>query len=118
LSTAPRSRIELTTVSVEVPPGEPVARVSVRRKGNPRGDVSFLWWTESGTAKAGVDFSPSAPHVEHMSNGQSIDTLLIPIVSNPSRRSERSFYFVIDDAGPDSGAAVIGRTTAMITILP
>jgi len=116
--TAPRSRIELTTVSVEVPPGEPVARVSVRRKGNLRGDVSFLWWTESGTAKAGADFSPSAPHLEHMSNGQSIDTLLIPIVSNPARRSERSFYFVIDDAGPDSGAAVIGRTTAMITILP
>jgi hypothetical protein len=118
LSTAPRSRIELTTVSVEVPPGEPVARVSVRRKGNLRGDVSFLWWTESGTAKAGADFSPSAPHLEHMSNGQSIDTLLIPIVSNPARRSVRSFYFVIDDAGPDSGAAVIGRTTAMITILP
>jgi hypothetical protein len=114
----PRSRIELTTVSVEVPPGEPVARVTVHRRGNLRGDVSFLWWTESGTAKAGVDFAPSAPHVEHMGNGQSIDTLLIPIVSHPARREERSFYFVIDDAGPDSGAGVIGRTTAMITILP
>jgi serine/threonine protein kinase len=116
--TAPRSRIELTAATVEVMPGESTARVTLRRKGSLRGSVSFTWWTEPGTAKSGVDFAASTPHLETMGNGQSLDTLLIPIVSNPRRHEERSFYFVIDDAGPDAGAAVIGRTTAMITILP
>jgi hypothetical protein len=115
---APRSRIELTAPTVEVVPGEPVARVTLRRKGSLKGDVSFMWWTESGTAKSGVDFAASAPHLEHMANNQSLDTLLIPIMQNPRRHEERSFYLVIDDAGPDAGAAVIGRTTAMITLLP
>jgi serine/threonine protein kinase len=117
-SVAPRSRIELTAATIEVVPGEPAARVTLRRKGNLKGGVSFMWWTESGTAKSGVDFAASAPHLESMGNNQSLDTLLIPIVSNPARREERSFYLVIDDAGPDAGATVIGRTTAMITILP
>jgi hypothetical protein len=117
-SVAPRSRIELTAPTVEVVPGEPVARVTLRRKGSLKGDVSFMWWTESGTAKSGVDFAASAPHLEHMANNQSLDTLLIPIMQNPRRHEERSFYLVIDDAGPDAGAAVIGRTTAMITLLP
>jgi len=116
--TAPRSRIQLTAEAVEVAPGEPVARVTLRRKGNLRGPASFMWWTEPGTARAGVDFSASAPHIETFGNGQSLDTLLIPIVSNPARHEERSFYLVIDDAGPDSSAAVLGRTTTMITILP
>jgi serine/threonine protein kinase len=115
---APRSRIELTASTIEVVPGEPVARVTLRRKGNLKGVVSFMWWTEPGTAKSGVDFAAFAPHLEHMGNNQSLDSLLIPIVQNPARREERSFYLVIDDAGPDAGAAVIGRTTAMITLLP
>jgi serine/threonine protein kinase len=117
-ATAPRSRIELAAVQIEVMPGEPVARVTLRRKGNLKGDVSFMWWTEPGTAKSGIDFAASAPHLEHMGNGQNLDTLLIPIVSNPARHEERNFYLVIDDGGPDSGAAVIGHTTAMITIAP
>ncbi len=97
-------------------PLEPAARVTVRRKGNLHGEVSFMWWTESGTAKPGVDFVAAAPQIAHIENGKNSATLLIPLVSDPSRRSERSFYVVIDDAGADSGARIIGTPTTIVTI--
>ncbi len=39
-----------------VAPNEPAALIDVRRRGNLRGDVTFTWWTESGTAKPGEDY--------------------------------------------------------------
>jgi serine/threonine protein kinase len=113
---APLAPISLASTEVDVSPLEPVARVTVRRKGNLRGDVSFMWWTESGTAKPGVDFAAAAPQIARIESGKNSTTLLVPIVSDRSRHSERSFYVVIDDAGADSGARVIGTPTTMVTI--
>jgi serine/threonine protein kinase len=113
---APLAPISLASATVEVAPQDPVARVTVRRKGNLRGDVSFMWWTESGTAKPGVDFAAAKPQIAHIESGKNSTTLLVPIVSDPSKHAERSFYVVIDDAGADSGARIIGTPTTMVTI--
>jgi serine/threonine protein kinase len=112
----PPVHISLAAAAITVSPLEPAARVTVRRKGNLHGEVSFMWWTESGTAKPGVDFVAAAPQIAHIENGKNSATLLIPLVSDPSRRSERSFYVVIDDAGADSGARIIGTPTTIVTI--
>jgi hypothetical protein len=77
-----------------------------------------MWWTESGTAKPVVDYTAAAPQIAHIESGKYSTTLLVPIVANRSRHSERSFYVVIDDAGADSGARVIGTPTTMVTIQP
>jgi serine/threonine protein kinase len=110
--------VMLGSAEIEVPPLESVARVSVHRKGNLHGDLSFMWWTESGTAKPGVDYAAAAPQIAHIESGKFSTTLLVPVVANRSRHSERSFYVVIDDAGADSGARVIGTPTTMVTIQP
>lgn len=110
--------VELGSAEIEVPPLESVARVTVHRKGNMHGDLSFMWWTESGTAKPVVDYTAAAPQIAHIESGKYSTTLLVPIVANRSRHSERSFYVVIDDAGADSGARVIGTPTTMVTIQP
>ena len=110
----PHAQIELAADSVEVPPAEPVAQVTVRRSRNLRGDVSFNWWTESGTAKPGRDFVPANSRVEHIANGKSSASLFIPIMTDPARNQPRSFYVVIDQAV--EGAAVGPRTLTMVTI--
>jgi serine/threonine protein kinase len=110
----PRARIELAADSIDVPPTETVARVLVHRTRTMRGDVSFSWWTESGTAKPGRDFSPVKSHVEHIENGKNAADLVIPISRDPGQHASRSFYVVIDDASDN--AALGPRTLTMITI--
>jgi hypothetical protein len=109
------ARIELAAAALEISPGEPVARILVRRRGNLRGDVTFAWWTESGTAKAERDFSAFAPHIEHIESAKDRVTLLIPIVSDSTRTVDKSFYVVIDDAGP--GAVLGERAVEIVTIM-
>jgi hypothetical protein len=108
------ARIELAADNVAVAPTEAVARVVVRRSRSLRGDVSFSWWTESGTAKPGRDFVAVKSQVEHIENGKSSVSLLVPIVMDPARRQERNFYIVI---GETSDNAALGpRTLTMVTI--
>jgi hypothetical protein len=101
--------------SIEVPADELLAQVSVHRKGNLRGETSFTWWTESGTAKPGVDFTPVVPQLAHIGDGKSSFSVSIPL-SNAPRTHSKSFYVVIDQS--EGGAALGARTLTMITLLP
>jgi serine/threonine protein kinase len=112
----PLARIELAADTTEVQAGEPVAQVIVRRKGFLRSDATFTWWTESGTAKAGMDFAGAGAHVEHIDAGKDHVTLSIPVIVNPRRRQPANFYVVIDQPGP--GASLGARTLGMVSILP
>jgi hypothetical protein len=112
----PLARIELAADTTEVQAADSIAQVMVRRKGFLRSDASFTWWTESGTAKAGVDFVATNPRVEHIDAGKDRVTLSIPVVVNPKRRQPANFYVVIDQPGP--GASLGARTLEMVSILP
>jgi serine/threonine protein kinase len=109
------SRIELAADLVEVPAAESSARVTVRRKGSLRGAANFTWWTESGTAKPGKDFSAVVPQPAYVGEGQSGISLSIP-VSNAPRAQPKSFYVVIDQS--EGGAPMGARTLTMVTLLP
>ena len=112
--TGPRARLELATDTVEVSPTDSVAHLVVRRTRSSRGDVSFTWWTESGTALPGRDFTPVKAHVEHIDNGQNAANLSIPVTANPLRQVPRNFYVVIDQ--PSDNATVGPRTLTMISL--
>jgi len=109
-----RSRIELAADTVEVPPGDPAARVLVRRSGSVHGNANFSWWTESGTAKPGRDFTTVAPHQERIDDGKAAVSLFIPVIADATRRQARSFYVVISD--PGDGATLGARTLTMVTL--
>ena len=109
------AHIEMAADTVEVPATEPTAIVIVRRRGSLRGAADFKWWTESGTAKPAMDFTPSAPRLEEIPNGRNSIALSIP-VSNRPRSQARSFYVVIDQT--ESGATLGARTLTMVTLLP
>lgn len=109
------SKIELAADTVDVPVGQPSAQISVHRKGSLRGETSFTWWTESGTAKPGADFSAVAPQLAYLPDGKSAVSLSIPLSIAPHTQS-KSFYVVIDQS--DGGAPLGARTLTMVTLLP
>jgi hypothetical protein len=109
------ARIEMAADTIDLPTGERTAHVIVRRKGNPRADSRFTWWTESGTAKPGVDFTAVAPHGEAFADGGGTLTLNVPVSDLP-RSQPKSFYVVIGPA--ETGASLGPRTLTMVTILP
>jgi hypothetical protein len=111
-----RARIEMAADQIDVTPMNPVAAVSVRRRENYRDNVSFTWWTESGTAKPARDFVPVSPRTEYLAAGEREAQLLIPVVADPRRHESRSFYVVIDQ--PSDGAKLGSRTITMVTIPP
>jgi Calx-beta domain len=91
-----------------------MARITVRRSRTMRDEVSFKWWTESGTAKPGQDFVPVKTRVEYIENGKNSTDLVVPLVRDPARRTARNFYVVIDEASDN--AALGPRTLTMVTI--
>ncbi len=110
------SRIELSAAAVEVPPAESTAQVVVRRSGSVQGNASFYWWTESGTAKPGLDFVPVARHEQSLGAGKGAVNLAIPLISDTTRREPKSFYVVIGD--PSDGASLGAHTVTIVTIPP
>ena len=113
--TAGTSKIELAADTVDVPAGQPSAQVTVHRKGNLRGETRFTWWTESGTAKPGADFSAVAPQLAYVADGKSTVSLSIPLSIAPHAQS-KSFYVVIDQS--EGGAPLGARTLTMVTLQP
>jgi serine/threonine protein kinase len=109
------SKVELATDTVDVPAGEPSAQVPVRRKGSLRGETNFTWWTESGTAKPGVDFSAALPQLAYIGDGKTSISLSIPL-RGTRRTQSKSFYVVIDQT--EGGALLGARTLTMVTLLP
>ena len=110
----PRAHIELAADTIEVPLADPAARIVVRRTGSTRGEVSFSWWTEAGTAKPGQDFMLVAPREERIEDGKSSASLFVPIVADATRRRSKSFYVVINN--PSAEASLGKRTLTMVTI--
>jgi hypothetical protein len=108
-------RLELAADAVDVATAERAAKVIVRRKGSTHGAAGFTWWTESGTAKPGVDFVPVMPHLERIADGENSAALSITLLNMP-RSQAKSFYVVIDRA--ESGPVVSGRTLTMVSLQP
>lgn len=109
------SKIELAADTIDVPIGESSAGITVRRKGSLRGETRFTWWTESGTAKPGTDFTPIVPQLAYIANGKSSVTLQVAL-SNAPHTQPKSFYVVIDQS--DGGAPLGARTLTMVTLQP
>jgi serine/threonine protein kinase len=114
-TSAGASKIELLADTVDVPAGERSAEVTVHRKGSLRGETSFNWWTESGTARPGTDFSAVVPQLAHFGDGISNVTLNITL-SNAPHAQAKTFYVVIDQS--EGGAPLGARTLTMVTLQP
>ena len=112
---AAAAKVEMAVDTLDASPTDTVINVTVRRKGNLHGQTSFTWWTESGTAKPGVDFSPVLPHVEQMDDGQASVVLSVPLRA-AVRSQPKGFYVGIEEV--DGGARIGARSLTQITLPP
>jgi serine/threonine protein kinase len=112
---AGNTRVEMAVDTMDALPSDTAVHVTVRRKGNLHGVTSFIWWTESGTAKPGVDFSPVLPHVEQMQDGESSTVLTVPLISTV-RAQSKGFYVGIE--ANEGGAQIGARSLTQITLPP
>jgi hypothetical protein len=112
VSQAP-ARVEMAVDTLDASPGDSVVRVTVRRKGNLHGPTSFTWWTESGTAKPGVDFAPVLPHVLQMPDGEAVTQLSVVLLPT-QRAQDKGFYVGIEEM--DGGAQIGARSLTQITL--
>jgi serine/threonine protein kinase len=108
-------RVEMAVDTLDAAPTDTAVHVTVRRKGNLHGVTSFTWWTESGTAKPGVDFSPVLPHVAQMQDGEASMDLTVPLISTV-RAQPKGFYVGIEST--DGGAQIGARALTQITLPP
>jgi hypothetical protein len=109
------SKVEMAVDTMDASLNDSVVHVTVRRKGNLHGQTSFTWWTESGTAKPGVDFVAVLPHVQQMQDGEASIVLSVPVLSTV-RSQEKGFYVGIEEA--DGGAQIGARSLTQITLPP
>jgi len=109
-------RIALSADVYQTLPHDTVAKVTVHRSGNLDEPVSFEWWTEADSAKPDIDYVSTLPTRERIPAGAASVRLLVPLVSDPSRRATKSFYVAI--GSPSAGEALGSRTRSQVIISP
>ena len=114
MTTAGVPTIEFASNLYTVPPGDSAARIVVRRSGNLNRKLSFVWWTESASAVADVDYVSWGHRTDSFPAGQNSVTLLVPLINDSTRTAPRSFQAVIDS--PDDGARLGANSHATVQV--
>jgi hypothetical protein len=111
-----RSTIYLAQEALQVEYSTSLARVRVLRRGSTTRNVTFVWWTENGSAEPDIDFYAVTPRgAEFAANSASVD-LFVPLIPGATRTEPVTFYVKIDEAG--NGARLGDRTLAQVSIVP
>ena len=71
--------------------GDAAAWVTVQRRGSLRETANFSWWVVPGSARPGSDYIVDGPQRARFDAGQATTTLFIPLVNDPTRRSDVDF---------------------------
>ena len=108
--------VAFTAQNYVVGPGDPAARIIIQREAGSEGDLTFIWWTEGGTAEPDVDYAPLGARTERLINGQDKLTVYVPIISNPQRNRLAQFRVALVDAATHRGEGGAPSAHATVTI--
>lgn len=106
--------ITLSSERYIVYPGSRTATIKVDRASGSGGPISFKWWTESSTAKAGKDFAYAKPKLVELGEGEEFVELSVPILPNPQRKHTELFYVVIGSPSENAELGPTKRATVFI----
>lgn len=108
--------VTFTAQNYVVGPGDPAARIIVQRQAGSVGDLTFIWWTEGGSAEPDVDYAPLGARTERLISGQDKLTVYVPIISNPQRSRLAQFRVALVDAASHRGDGGAPSAHATVTI--
>jgi serine/threonine protein kinase len=109
-------KISVASASYAIGASGKFAEIRVHRSTGSKGDTSFDWWTESGSALAGTDFAPQAPTTIFFPSGVHAVSLFIKLVPNTSRKRAAVFYVVLGH--PSTGSALGALSKAVVSLHP
>lgn len=111
----PKPSISLTSKTYLARRDAHFVEVRVRRSDLSTDGQHFTWWTESGGAKAGTDFTAQTRTTRMFSNGRQFAALFIRFNPATARREAGTFY--VNIAEPSSGTT-LGAVTRAAVVLP
>ncbi len=112
---APSQRVYFAATSIVTNEGDTVVPIEIRRD-DARNAARIVWWTRSGTAKAGDDFGDVGRTVETFAPGQSRLTVFVPITDDAVPEPREHFYVNASLLSP-SGRQQGHLLTAVVTIV-
>jgi len=109
-------KISLASASYPIGAGQKFAEIRVHRSAGSKGDASFEWWTEPGSALSGDDFAPQAPTTTFFPSGVHTVSLFIKVVPNAARKRPAVFYVVLGN--PSTGILLGAVSKAAVSLHP
>jgi serine/threonine protein kinase len=109
-------KISVASASYPIGAGQKFAEIRVHRSAGSKGDTSFEWWTEPGSALAGNDFAPQAPTTTFFPSGAHTVSLFIKVVPNAARKRPAVFYVVLGN--PSTGTLLGAVSKAAVSLHP
>jgi hypothetical protein len=106
--------INLSAGVYRVRPRQNFAELHVHRTPGSPGSASFVWWTEPGSAAAGVDYVAQARVPQLLPAGTRAASLFIRLLPNASRKHSAMFYVLIGEAGDGATLGRVARTTVIL----
>ncbi len=100
--------------TVNVSEADASAHVLILRTGDRRRASSITWWTEDGTAKAGVDYADLGKVVEKFAAGEQNRTIHIPIVGDHQVEGPERFYVYL---AASEGSASAGEPAQKLEVV-
>jgi serine/threonine protein kinase len=110
-----RKEIGISAGAYRIRSGENFAEIHVLRSPGFDGDTSFVWWTESSSAKPGNDYASQDRITQLFPKGRRAVSLFVRVIPNASRKQSTVFYVAI---GNPSNGATLGRIARAAVILP
>jgi eukaryotic-like serine/threonine-protein kinase len=109
-------KIGIASASYSVRPGEKFIEIRVQRSSGSKGNTSFEWWTEPGSALADADYASQAPTTTFFPPGAHAVSLFIKLVPNASRKRGGVFYVVVGN--PSTGSSLGAVSKAAVSLHP
>jgi serine/threonine protein kinase len=109
-------KISVASASYPIGAGQKFAEIRVHRSAGSKGNTSFEWWTEPGSALAGNDFAPQAPTITFFPSGARTVSLFIKLVPNAARKRPAVFYVVLGN--PSTGTLLGAVSKAAVSLHP
>jgi serine/threonine protein kinase len=94
--------------------GEHFAEIRVHRSPGLRRDADFVWWTESASAKPGVDYVHQGKVVQSFPKGKSATSFFVKLMPAASRARREVFYVAVAEAGRGASAKPVARAAVWL----
>jgi serine/threonine protein kinase len=114
LKNAQLGQISLSTGRYKVRAGQSFAEIRVRRPSGSDADVRFVWWTESSSAKPGVDYVSQDRAIRVLSKGERNASLFVKLIPNISRSRSEVFYVAMDNPRNASSPGGVSRAVILL----